>query len=300
MKRSQALLFTLTCTVLVFALTGCTPEKAQALVTAIKSFEAKSLLAINAYEQLFKDYRFQERESNDQVFLKASDAIRKHGKDAVTLDLLVSALSRREQKRADESIEREFSDIKVVYSALRRAYESLPQGSLLGAKHVSCGQDVVAKATSQLVNFSVNINNDPLYPQAIRLQVAQYKKLAADGKDQEARVVFNEIATAIARYDANHEQAIKLTLAAVEDGRKVHKLLGDYDAVSIADILGVVQFGIDFLGTLEGVDVGDAASRLEGIKNELGDQDYWKRIEALPVADVGDCELDATVSAKGG
>jgi len=273
--------------ILFFA--GCTPEKAGALLTAIKSFESKSLQAIGVYEQLFKDYSKQERETNDHIFEQSSAAIIKYGLGAVTVDDMISVLSLRQDAQADRTIEKEFYEIKAVYISLRNAYESLPKGRILGAKYVGCGQDVIAKATNQLINFSINVSTDPLYPIALRKKVAYYKKLVANNKKKEARLVFNEIAATIVKYDEKHEEAIKLTLAAVEDGIKVHQLLGKYSDISVSDILGVVQFGLNFLGTLQGVNVTEATAKLADIQKELGEKEYWQRIESTPIAKIENC-----------
>ncbi len=279
-------------------LSGCTPEKAESLVTAVKSFESKSLQAIDAYEKMFKTYRIIDRETNDQLFEQTVAVIKKGTPSSVNIDSMVEALSLRKANKGDSTIEKEFYDIKVVYTLLRNAYESLPKGSILGAEYVSCGQDVVAKATSQLVNFSMDIQKDPLYPISLRQKVGKYKYLVKNNKDKEARLVFNEIATAINNYDTQHENAIKLTLAAVEDGKKVHQLLGKYGEVSISEILGVVQFGLDFLRTLKGIDVEDATAKLQSVQKELGDKEYWKRIETMPIAEVGNCKIETSSNGE--
>ena len=151
-----------------FSISGCTPEKAQALLTSIKSFESRSIQALNTYEQLFKEYRTLKQDTKNEVFEKTGAAIRKHGKDAVTLDGLAEDLSNIKRKEQYSSIEKEFYEIKAVYAAIHSAYSSLPQGSMLAASYVSCGQEIVAKATNQLINFAVNINESPLYPMALR------------------------------------------------------------------------------------------------------------------------------------
>ncbi len=272
-------------------LTGCTPEKAEALLTAIKSFESRSLQALDAYEQLFKDYHKLTKESNDEIFQQTAAAIREHGAEVVTVDGMISTLSPREAKAGDRAVEREFYDIKTVYISLRNTYESLPQGSLLGAEYVSCGQDVVAKATNQLVNFATNIEENPLYPFSLRQQVGEYKNLVKNNKNDEARLVFNQIAEAIVRYDEQHEKALKLTLAAVEDGRRVHQLLGSYSDVSVAEILGVIQFGLDFLATLDDVDVKNISAKLASIKTEMSLTPYWQRIESIPITKFENCDV---------
>ncbi len=280
------------------SLSGCSPEKAEALLTAIKSFESKSLQAIDAYEQLFKEYRKLERETNDQLFEQSVATIKGGAASSVNVDSMISALSLREANKGDKPIEKEFYNIKVVYTSLRSAYESIPNGSMLGAGYVSCGRDVVAKAVSQLVNFSMDVEEGPLYPISLRQKVAKYKNLVKTKRETEARILFDEMATSIKQYDAQHENALKLTLAAVEDGTKVHQLLQKYDDVSISDILGVVQFGLDFLGTLNGVNVADVTAELQSIQFELGGSDYWTRIAMMPIEDFGNCRIET--AANGG
>jgi len=280
------------------SLSGCTPEKAEALLTAIKSFESKSQQAIGAYEKLFKEYRKLERETNDQIFEQHVVVIEEGQGSSVNVDRIVSELSLREANKGDKTIEKEFYDIKAVYASLRSAYESLPKGSILGTEYVNCGKDVVAKATSQLVNFSMDVEEDPLYPISLRPKVAKYKYLVKNKKKKEARILFNEIVVIINQYDAQHENALKLTLAAVEDGKKVHQLLGKYGEVSVSDILGVVQFGFDFLGTLKGIDVAGATAKLQSIQTELGGKNYWKRIEAMPIEDIGNCKMESIANVE--
>ncbi|PSW05651.1 hypothetical protein [Photobacterium lipolyticum] len=296
MKNKVSLIFTPL--IILLLMTGCSTEKAEALVTAVKSFESKSLQAIDSYEQLFKDYIKQERETDDELFTQTSDSIIKNGKPSVTKDTMVASISIRENSKNDNTIENEFYDIKLIYALLRNSYESLPQGNLLGAEYVACGQDIVAKATSQLVNFSVTLNKKPLYPLSINQKVADYKNLVANKKDTEARLLFNEISTAIKAYDEKHEQTIKLTLAAVEDGRNLHTLLGNYSSASVSDILAVVQFGLDFLGTLNGIDVNHATSKLESIQKELGDKEYWKRIEKISISNIEQCNMNLSITPK--
>ena len=289
MKVKKHVFVAVIAAMVTLSLSGCTPEKAEALLTVIKSFESKSLEAIGAYEQLFKDYRKLERETNDQVFEQNVAAIERGDAQAVTVDSMISALSLREEKKGDRTIERNFYDIKVVYISLRTAYESLPEGSVLGTEYVSCGRDIVAKATSQLVNFSMDIEKQPLYPLSLHQKVTKYKRLVKDKKEKEARLLLNEISANIKQYDTQHENALKLTLAAVEDGLKVHQLLGKYGEVSISDILDVVQFGLDFIGTLKGVDVTYVTTKLQSIQTDLGDKDYWMRIKSMPIAEIGNC-----------
>lgn len=292
MRRFLAVLLIFMTMGMVPLMSGCTPEKAQALLTAIKSFESKSIQAINKYEHLFKAYRTLKKGTKDELFDQSSKAVQTHGIGAVSFDQIAANLSNIKQKEQYIGIEKEFYEIKAVYAAIRSAYASLPQGSMLGTDYVACGQNIVATATNQLTNFAININRSPLYPMALRKEVANYKFLAANNKISDSRLVFNEIAVAFAQYDKQHEEAIKLTLAAVEEGRKVYTLLADYNTVTVSQIMGVIHFGFSFFNSLDGIDLAEAMTQLEAVQKELDASAEWHRIKEIPLSNVIECALE--------
>ncbi len=277
----------------VVLMSGCTPEKAQALLTTIKSFESKSIQAINSYEQLFKEYRTLKKKSKEEIFTQTSQAIlMPGGANSVTVERLAEKLSSIKEKNQLADLQKEFYEIKSVYSAIRSAYASLPQGSMLGAQYVSCGQNIVAKATNQLVNFAMNINDSPLYPMALKEEVAKYRALVKAKKENESKIVFNEIAVAFSQYDEKHEDALKLTLIAVEEGRRVHDLLADYNTITVSQIISVLNFSFSFINSLEGIDVSDVITEMETIQKEMDASEEWKRIKEIPLTEVVKCALE--------
>lgn len=278
----------------VIPLAGCTPEKAEALLTAVKAFQAQSSQALTAYEGLFKDYRAIKRDSKAVLFNQAYAAAKKN--EGMTANQFFANIGQLDEEQASNRIEREFQELRAAYSLLASAYSSLPQGSLFGAQYVSCGQTVVAKLAQQLINFSNDINASPLYPLSIRQEIAEFKRLAqqGDAKKEETRQKFDTIYSAIAAYEEKHRNALTLTLAAVEQGRKLYLLLGQYNEVSIADILGVIQYGFSFAATLNGIDVSAASARLKSIKEEMDKLPEWKRVESLPLSTVAECKANPT------
>jgi len=271
---------------------GCTPEKAEALLTAIKAFEAQSNQALGAYEDLFKAYRAIRRESPDELFVQAYDAAGQHGA-AATFEIAVQNVGQLEGKRAATRIENEFLQLRAAYALLRTAYEALPQGSLLGARYVSCGRTAVGKLTRQLVNFSSDIDASPLYPAVLRQDYAEFRALAAKGAAQKpaARQKFDAFHAGVAAYEQKHHEAIVKTLAAVEQGRRLDRLLAQYDAVTVSDVLGLLQYGFAFAGTLEGLDVARSAARLKAVRAEMEQNEYWRRLETVPLAAVAECTM---------
>lgn len=291
LRRSVAL-------VIIFGISGCSPEKAEALLTSIKAFESKSLLALNQYELLLRESDDGIPTTMNDAFSETVGAIKDGNSDDVNLNSILPYFSTRTNNQSDSKIAREIAQIRVVYSSISESYESLPQGSILGASYVPCGLNVVARATGQLINFADILDQSPLYPNYLRQHVSEYKILVQDGNDPEARAKLAVIAQNIKIYDEKHNQTIRLTLAAVEEGRNVYELLESYNQVSVADILGVIQFGLDFLGSVQDVDVSQAVSRLESIETEFGNEDYWKRIKEIPIADLTSCPLEVEAESN--
>jgi len=278
-------------------LSGCTPEKAEALLTAIKAFESQSIQALDAYESLFKEYRAIKMESQDELFTQAYEAVKQQGVKNTKFEIAVSNVGKLESERASTKIENEFQQIKSAYALLSSAYESLPQGSMLGAQYVSCGQTAVAKLTKQLVNFSVDIDNSPLYPSALRQEFSEFKALAIQGDAQKDKTKqkFDNFYSGVAAYEEKHRTAMKLSLAAVEQGRKLNALLANYDEVTISNILGVVQYGLSFAGTLKGIDVSKASASLKTVKEEMDKDDYWIRVESIPLSSIAECKIQPNI-----
>ena len=276
-------------------LAGCTPEKAEALLTAIQAFESRSNQALDAYESLFKEYRAIRIESREELFEQAYQAVRKEGVTNVNFEQAVRAVGKLESERASTHIENDFEQLKSAYALLSSAYASLPEGSLLGAQSVSCGRTVVAKLTRQLVNFSADVDRSPLYPNTLRQEFAEFKALAAKGDAQkaESKQKFDGFHSGVAAYEDKHRTALRLTLAAVEQGTKLTELLGRYDAATVSNVLGVIQYGFSFAGTLKGIDVAKTSASLARIKDELEKEDYWRRLESIPLSSVADCRLRA-------
>jgi hypothetical protein len=271
-------------------LSGCTEDKAQALVTAIQSFESQSVLALNAYETLFKEYGTLEAPPPEEQFAQSYEVVGKYGKDALKFDEFVAQVGSLARQRRLNAIEQEFEQLKASYSLLRSAYESLPAGSLLGSRYAACGQAVTAKLTDQLANFSLDVSRSPLYPMSLRSQLAQFKSFAARKDKENARKAFDALVAGINRYEAQHEDAIRLSLAAAEQGRKVSSLLARYDAVSVSDVLNVLQSGLAFAGSLKGMDVGDAVTRLGNIKQEMEKSPEWQRAKDIPLVTLAECQ----------
>ncbi|MBE9030150.1 hypothetical protein IQ266_10455 [filamentous cyanobacterium LEGE 11480] len=273
---------------------GCTRGKANALVLAARSFEVNSLQTINAYDQLFREYKSLKRDTEDEVFRKSSSAIRESATNEKTSDLkkrLIQALSNRAYEMKAGEFEKEFDDIRLVYTSIRDTYSSLPDGSILGARYVVCGRGVVAKATNQLINFAKRLDSRPLYPLSLQKKVAEYKNAVVQDKEAEARLLFKDIAASIASYDKKHEELMQLTVIAVEDGARLYELLENYNSVSASEILSLVQENLSFIGSLQGLDTGAAKLRLENIERKFESERYWQRIKDKPIIELSKCDV---------
>lgn len=271
---------------------GCTPEKAEALLTAIKAFETQSNQALISYEDLFKEYRKLNVETQDELFIQAYEATNKLGVNNTKFEDAVGSAGKLKSNISNSKIENEFLEIKSLYATLSNTYTALPQGSLIGAQYVSCGQNAVAKLTKQLVNFSSEINRSPLYPITLRQDFADFKNLAVKGLSMKdaARKKYDTFYSGINEYETKHANAITKTLIAVELGQQLNTLLEEYDAVTLSNILGVIQYGISFTGSLNGIDITQSTARLEEVRNKMEKSEYWKRVESIPLSSVTQCK----------
>jgi nitrogenase molybdenum-iron protein alpha/beta subunit len=276
--------------IVIFIFTGCSEEKAQGVLTVVKSFEAKSLQAISAYETLFKDSVYLEKKSNDEIFDLTSAAIKKYGKEAVTFERLIQELSSREQNQLNQKIKEEFDEIKTLYKKIGNTYDSLSLGNLASAKYLSCSRDIVAKAIIQLVNFSVFLNENPLYGDKLKKDVASYKNLIVKEENSKAKLLLQDIANEVITYDEKHENAFKLTFIAVEEGEKLHSLLGTYKDVSLEDILSITQSGFDLVSTVEGIDISKISEKLLVFKKQFSEDEYWKRVSNISIFELEECK----------
>jgi hypothetical protein len=276
-------------------LAGCTSEKAEALLTSVKAFAASSSAAIDSYESLFQDYRNIGFGSPDQKFNGAYAAIAKYGVTDLTSDYnnavrSISALKSFESGNAEARSS--FDEIRASYSLLADSYASLPQGSLLGAKYVPCGQLAVSKLTQQLVNFANDIDKKPLYPVEARKSYEAFVALASQGKKELAKQKFDDFYSKIHDYEIKHTEAKRKTIIAVEQGRRLYTLLGSYNSVTLSNLLGVVDSGFMLANSLRGVNLLAASNQLASVQREMDGSDAWKRIKELPLGSISSCPIN--------
>lgn len=280
---------------LTATLAGCTSEKAEALLTSVKAFAASSSEAIDSYESLFQDYRNIGFGSPDQKFNGAYAAIAKYGVTDVTSDYnnavrSISSLKPFESGNAE--VRSNFDELRASYSLLADSYASLPQGSLLGATYVPCGQLVVSKLTQQLVNFANDIDIKPLYPLEARQNYEAFVALASQGKKELAKQKFDNFYSKIHDYENKQTEAKRKTIIAVEQGRRLYNLLGSYSSVTLSNLLGVVDSGFMLANSLRGVNLSAASSQLASVQREMDGSDAWKRVKELPLGSISSCSIN--------
>jgi hypothetical protein len=213
---------------------------------------------------------------------------------ASTFELAVKNVGQLDNVRADNKIKKEFYELKSAYEKLSNAYASLPRGSLMSAKKVACGQRIVAKLTKQLVNFSSDIVESPLYPNAARQEFSEFKELVAKGALQKdtARKKFDAFYSGVIEYERRHLDAIDKTIIAVEQGRRLNQLLENYSSINVSGVLSIIQSGFSFASTLNGVDVSKSATVLKKIKNDMEMSEYWKLIDSIPLTSIAQCNIE--------
>ncbi len=109
-------------------------------------------------------------------------------------------------------------------------------------------------------------------------------------ENSKAKLLLQDIANEVITYDEKHENALKLTFIAVEEGEKLHSLLGTYKDVSLEDILSITQSGFDLVSTVEGIDISKISEKLLVFKKQFSEDEYWKRVSNISIFELEECK----------
>lgn len=272
---------------------GCTPEKAEALLASIKSYRGSSERALQAIEGIylasnntlagvtdvdkFNTFYNQNKLDTGTPINEFYNDHSKYGNTAAgSAALQVSTV---------------LLPLRATFVELDQAYASLPAGSVVGAKYVSCGKQAIAKLTSSLLKTWENTQRRPPYPAIIKLHLADAAIYAKVSDRQKSLEKYTLAANELKAFDEKMDKAAELTLVAVRQGGSLYELLDKYDNVSVDVILKTLQFGLDFASSLDGVSTTGAARVLKDAISGVDSSEYWKQIAAKDLGSISGCPL---------
>ncbi|GAB7127690.1 hypothetical protein JCM19000A_21970 [Silvimonas sp. JCM 19000] len=274
--------------------TACTQDKANAVLATAQSFAATAQQALDAYAQLFAQYNAPAPTTADAQFKLLYSAVASRGMQAAQFADAVGTLGQLQPAAAQQHIQQRFDQLGASYRLLAQTYQNLPQAAWAGASAVACGRQAVAHLTGQLADFASDLNAHPLYPLQLHLQFSQFKAAAVAGQQAQARTQFDQLAQGIAQYEQQHLAALKLTVAAVEQGRQLDQLLARYDTLTLGDAIAGLQRGMALTAGLHSASAASTSARFEQVQADIAADPAWQRAAATPLIAGSACKENKT------
>lgn len=263
---------------------GCTPEKAQALLTTAKAFQAKAKKALDAYDALIRAALYKPPLSEQEAvkdILNRSEQYLKADKqlefDKITLgmkDLFTNAKT---------ELTAHVQEQKMLYDAFVDSLINLPRASYLAASHVKCTQELVRRLVISIADYRKAIEKhsiDLIVPEEDA--VADLEAVMASGTAVEKQNAARQIYTVFNQKAALNKNVINQATIAAATGLKLIKAIETYDTLAVGDILNILQQILSAAGTLNGINTKVALSKLDTFAEQAKGDDHWQQILALP------------------
>lgn len=270
-------------------LTGCNEDKAKALYTAAKNFEAEATKAIDSIAAI---YQFDAQPlNNDKAALEkelvegTEGAFKGNSLNTEAFRaFLNSAVDRQATQVANDAA---FAKLKVPYQAFSSNLAALPEAYILGASHVPCVAELGAKTVVDMVAFekvvSANLKID--YRRRIELMSGVIAALRANDAAQHKVLVSKLLALEEERKQLT-ATAIKQISVAATVGADAITLAEKYNSVSAADALVVVNKALEIAGQSFKMDVEEAKVQLAVVNQKTKTDPIWKRVSQLQLGEV--------------
>jgi hypothetical protein len=274
-------------------LVGCTPDKAEALLAAVKVFRASSEKAILAAKSVVvTESSSAGRLSSDEIFEVMYAAPRRDFGES--LEILEAQTSLGDQSAAATEYDKALRNTSNTLAMLSRAYASLPNGSFVGARYVGCGKFAVRKLTTDLLALGNSVANPAatVYNAKLQAQWGTFQALASSGNKVAAKVEFESLLAGIRQDKEARKEVLLAVLEAVENGKKLHEVLDDYNTISVASILRSAQHALGYVNSLEGLGLTDQISELNIIQAGIAADPRWAHASSISLGSLAKCPLN--------
>ncbi len=274
-KRLSILITLTACTSVT--LSGCSSEKAEALLTATEAFRVEANKAISAYEELllaaFEQPTLSESEATDCIINAAEDSYSK-GKEII-FKVLRPCLE-DPFAGAKKEIQALVSSQKALYNAFSNSLINLPLGSFFAAEEVACSAEIARKLVMNISNYQVAITN-----RQVNLVVPEEDAIIEldnayqFGTQIELREAARNVYEVFQRKNRLNQEVIAQATIAASTGLKVVEVAENYDDFSLRDILTITREAFTLAGTLEGVSTESSLAFLGELHEKAkGDENF--------------------------
>lgn len=285
-KNFAAVLFLL---IALIFLGGCTPEKAEALLSAAQAFKNEAKKAISAYEELLlaglDSPKMSEKETVADI-IKRGNSFASQGKE-ITFNGVTRGLQ-DPFKSAKAEVKALVQRQNLLYDAFTDSLINLPRGSYFAAEQVQCVEEIARRLVINIANYRKAIETRPV-SLVVPEEDAVYdlEKALTGGSELEKNDAARKIyALYNQKQELNNKVIAQATIAA-ETGLKVIKAADSYDKLSTEDMLKLVRQALAIVGTLEGLDTTKALSRLDKALVDAKGDAHWQEILSMEVYSAG-------------
>ena len=262
----------------LISLTGCTPEKGQAVKNAAATFQNEASSALSQVDAVLKQAV---AEPPKDITKMASD-LDTSSFTAETLQFLLSEGQSGEKaaKDADKAI----AEIQAGYDKFSAMFDALPKGSYFAANEVEKAQKYAANLTIQMVNLANKLESNEIQVKfnARRIllveQITQHNTIKdAELKDQDLQQDAQQI-LALGDDEAKaRDTAAAQCLKAAEAGRTVLQLIKDFKTLSVGDMLSIGKDALGFAAQITNQNAGvlSALHKYNNIALDIQNDPYW-------------------------
>ena len=267
---------------------SCTPEKAEAIKIAAENFRKEAISAIQKVNHLFIQTVSMPSEPPDVELKKLTEELDREVLDEKTIGFLME--EKNIDQRAVERVSKEFQAIERGYYQFEEMFRSLPQGSFLARDAVKRAEKQAINLTSGLIHFAGYLQRKPVQFSAERTLILERAAYVNGVKDVDARrelraLVARDILKLRNEEETTKREAVRQCLKAAEAGRLVAKLIRNYEAMNVEDILVAVGSSLNFISEISGGqrDIASILEKYKSIDAGIREDPYWKELLSLEI-----------------
>lgn len=285
--------------IMIFSLSGCTPEKAEALLSAAQVFKNESKKAIAAYEALLlaglDSPQLSEQEAVADILNRGNSFIAAKKSiefKSVTLGLQSPFISAKEE--ITKLVQRQ----NELYDAFSDSLTNLPRGSFLARDEVQCAEEIARRLVINIAGYHKAIKKHPVnlvIPE--EEAVISLEDAIESGDDVKKADAARNIYLLYKKKQQLNEAVIKQSAVAAQSGIKVISAAEKFDSLSTEDMIKLVRLSLKIAGSIDGIDTEKAIGKLDQALTSAQGDKHWKVILAKPVYEAG-TKCNPSISAS--
>jgi hypothetical protein len=273
----------------ILPLSGCTPDKAKAVIVAANQFKAEANKAIDGIVKMHEAELSVPADSS--VSSGAAFARGLFELDTSTKKINPADLTRLVNPyvvQIDPEVRRQWDDfivqLKGQYATFAAIFTNLDRGYLLGADAVKHSVVHAERLTAQLIGIAEGIDrNPPILLQHWSALIKEGNRLRAIGAANPERTpaavrLRDQVVALQDKENELRRSTIEQCLKAAAIGMELRKILQDYDRLSLDDLNFYINRAFQTASSLTGKDYGSTKAELNETIQRLKGDSLWKQV----------------------